>query len=357
VRILLVVRPCQGGIATHVRVLVRRLKQQGQEVFVAAPNGALAQESDGYFRLPLSGHPIDIARSAGILAGLLPKLKPDVVHCHGILSALLKPFLSRQGNEGAVWIYTAHNFPSSFFSQLAWRWAYTSGRPHRLVAVSRALAGALTRCGIPAPKVIAIPNGIEISSEPPAAAVLPAGSTILTVGRLVPEKGTGQVLKAFQALKKEVRGPLRLLVAGTGPEEKALQALAGRLGIGRDVTFLGYVPDPAHLYRAADVFVTAPCREGMGLANLEAMGWGLPVVSTRVGGIPEVVVDGETGFLVEPNRPLMLAQALKTLLDFPELARSFGLAGARRVRERFTAESMGRATLAVYEEAKMNASS
>ncbi|MDK2882027.1 MAG: hypothetical protein PWP58_363 [Bacillota bacterium] len=351
------VRPCRGGIATHIRVLVRQLKKDGQEVFVAAPNDALAQDSDGYFRLPLSRHPVDIARSAEILEGLLPKLEPDVVHCHGILSSLLKPFLSRQGNEEAAWIYTAHNFPSSFFSQLAWRWAYTSGRPHRLIAVSRALAGALTRCGIPAPKVIAIPNGIEIRPEPPDAAVLPAGSTILTVGRLVPEKGTGQVLKAFQALKKQVRKPLRLLVAGTGPQEKALQALAGRLGIGRDVTFLGYVPDPAHLYRAADVFVTAPLREGMGLANLEAMARGCPVVSTRVGGIPEVVVDGVTGFLVEPNRPLMLAQAIKKLLDSPALARSLGLAGARRVREHFTAEGMGRATLKVYEEAKMSASS
>lgn len=323
---------------------------------MAAPSETLARDSDGYFRLPLSADPLNLARSAEGLEGLLLSLKPDVVHCHGILSSLLKPFLSRQETARAAWIYTAHNFPSSLFSRLAWRWAYTFGRPHRLIAVSGALAGALTQCGIPAAKVTAIPNGIEIRPEPPDAAVLPAGSTVLTVGRLVPEKGMRQILQAFAALKNQVRQPLRLLVAGTGPQEKALQALAGRMGIARDVTFLGYVPDPAHLYRTADVFVTAPLREGMGLANLEAMAWGRPVVSTRVGGIPEVVVDGETGFLVEPNRPLMLAHALKTLLDSPDLARSFGLAGARRVREHFTAESMGRATLEVYEEAKMNAS-
>jgi phosphatidylinositol alpha-1,6-mannosyltransferase len=161
---------------------------------------------------------------------------------------------------------------------------------------------------------------------------------VLTVGRLVERKGHDLVIRALAALGGEL-GPVRYVIAGTGPEEGRLRRLAEELGVRDRVAFAGYVPDEdlPGLYAACDVFVM-PSRalaardgiEGFGMVFLEAGACAKPVIGGRSGGVREAVEDGVTGLLVDPHDVGELAEALRRLLQDPELRRRMGEAGRAR---------------------------
>jgi glycosyltransferase involved in cell wall biosynthesis len=147
------------------------------------------------------------------------------------------------------------------------------------------------------------------------------------------------------------RPDARLLIAGGGPLRASLAARAAAAGVGGTVVFTGYVPEaekPAH-YNLADVFVFPSAMEGFGLAIGEAMSSGLPVVASNRGSIPEVLVDGEGGFLCDPAEPAALAARLHALLGDPTLREAFGRANRERVERRFRWDRCARETLRVYE--------
>jgi glycosyltransferase involved in cell wall biosynthesis len=136
--------------------------------------------------------------------------------------------------------------------------------------------------------------------------------------------------------------------AGDGAERAALEAQRAALGLDARVRFLGRVDDVAELLAGADVCVMPSRHEGLGVAALEAMAAGVPVVASRVGGLPEAVVDGATGCLVAPDDASALADALGRLVADRDLRRALGAAGAARVRARFSMDAMAAGTLAVY---------
>ena len=153
------------------------------------------------------------------------------------------------------------------------------------------------------------------------------------------KRGNEQLLEAA-ALVRQAIPSATLVVVGDGPLRPALEARAQELGLNGSVRFLGAVPQAARLIPHFDVFVLSSVWEGMSNSLLEAMAAGRPVVATRVGGNPEVVVDGETGLLVPPRDARALADATVRLLRDRELARRFGDAGRRRVESQFTLERM-----------------
>jgi phosphatidylinositol alpha-1,6-mannosyltransferase len=169
---------------------------------------------------------------------------------------------------------------------------------------------------------------------------LAGGRWLLSVSALAPHKGIDTVLHAL-ALLDGKEADVRYAVAGEGEGRHELERLAEKLGLAGRVRFLGGVPDadlPA-LYNLADVYVGASRRtplsvEGFGIALAEAAASGRPVVAGRTGGIPEVVKDGETGLLVDAERPEAVAEAVRRLLCDPKLARRLG-AAARREIERY----------------------
>jgi phosphatidylinositol alpha-1,6-mannosyltransferase len=174
---------------------------------------------------------------------------------------------------------------------------------------------------------------------------------LLTVGRLVTRKGHDLVLRALPAVLSDLPG-VRYLIVGTGPQESALRSLAAKQGVERAVTFAGYVEDSelcAH-YLAADVIVM-PCREvdgdveGFGIAFMEAAACRRPTVGGRSGGAPEAIADGETGRLVDPEDPEELAGVLTSLLGDPDLRKSMGEAGRRRVLAEFRYETISEGIL------------
>lgn len=174
-----------------------------------------------------------------------------------------------------------------------------------------------------------------------------AASVIGAAGRLVRLKGHADLLRAA-ALLRAGWPALRVEIAGEGPERPALQDEARRLGLEDRVTFLGWQTDISPALARWDVLVQPSLDEGFGLAALEAMAAGLPVVATRVGGLPEVVDEGSTGLLVPPADPASLAAALERLLRHPDLGSAMGAAGRERARAHFSVERMVAATSEVY---------
>jgi glycosyltransferase involved in cell wall biosynthesis len=172
-------------------------------------------------------------------------------------------------------------------------------------------------------------------------------ATIGTVARLTDQKGVDTLLKS--ALRIRARFPdLRVLIAGEGPLRADLEAEVGRLGLADAVCFLGHVEDVRLVYGALDVFVLASRHEGSPLALLEAMATGVPVVATRVSGLAEVVRDGTTGVLVEPEQPQALADAVINLLADTHLRRSLADAACLWVCAERSVEAMTRKIESIY---------
>ena len=165
-------------------------------------------------------------------------------------------------------------------------------------------------------------------------------------GRLIEQKDHATLLRAFALVRRDVP-EARLAILGGGPLEAATRALAAELGLGDAVTMPGRTEIRDWLARA-DVFVHTSRWEGFGIVLLEAMLASLPVVATRVSAVPEVVVDGETGALVEAGDVAGVARELGALLADPERARRLGAAGRERALTEFSVERMVERTLAVY---------
>jgi glycosyltransferase involved in cell wall biosynthesis len=197
-----------------------------------------------------------------------------------------------------------------------------------VIAASNDLAERARALG--AREVRVIPSGVELPERVGAEA---EPAEVLYAGRLSPEKGVLELLDAARGLN--------LVVAGDGP-------LRDHVPFAR-----GFVPhdDLQQLYARAAVVACPSRREGFGVACLEAMAHGRPVVATHVGGLLDLVVDGETGIVVPPRDPAALRSALERLLAEPDLRRRLGAAGRDRARTHFSWEKVTDATLAAYAEA------
>lgn len=241
------------------------------------------------------------------------------------------------------------------------RWACSL--VNRLADCVTAVAGAVRDHvhrteGCPLEKIVTIPNGIDTASVAAASSangrahVLPVDAhdkVVGTITRLVWKRGHEELLKAA-ALITRAEPAAKLLVVGDGPLRGSLEAQARSLGLNGGVRFLGAVPQAARLLPHFDVFVLSSVWEGMSNGLLEAMAAGRPVVATRVGGNPEVVVDGESGLLVPPKDPQALADAVLRLLRDRELARRLGEAARRRIESEFTLERMVQRLETLYDD-------
>ena len=231
-------------------------------------------------------------------------------------------------------------------------------RADRVIAVSGQMRADITaHFRVDPDRVVVIHNGVDAA----AFARTERGEALarhgvrapyaLFVGRISEQKGIFQLLEAARGLPAGVQ----LVLCASSPDTPELlarleAAVAGRPEI-RWINAMLPVPEVAQLYSHAAVFVCPSIYEPFGLINLEAMACGTPVVASRVGGIPEVVVDGETGWLVAPGDPAALGGALRHALDDPERARRMGEAGRRRVEAHFSWDRIADRTLAVYRDA------
>jgi glycosyltransferase involved in cell wall biosynthesis len=163
-------------------------------------------------------------------------------------------------------------------------------------------------------------------------------------------KGQTFLLKAIALVVRESRNVI-FLIAGRGEEEVRLRKEAAELGISEYVLFLGYRSDVPELLDIMDVFVLPSLSECLPLCLLEAMAAGVPIISSDVGGIPEIIVDGENGYLVKPGQPSLIAEKILLLLESEEKRRRIGRLGLEVVRKRFSMGKMIRRYEELYLEA------
>lgn len=210
------------------------------------------------------------------------------------------------------------------------------------------------RSFIPAQQVVAVPNGIDWS---PYRELLHARSDaqapllLVYVGRLAKEKGLYELLQAVKCARTLGAKP-RLTIAGSGPEDRQLRQYATDLGLTDDVAFVGPVigEDKARLLGRADVFVLASYNEGLPYALLEGMAAGAPVLTTSVGAIPDVVVEGVHGLLVPPRNAVAIARAIVTLASDRELLARMGAECRARIVRGYSTERLARDFCRLYAE-------
>jgi glycosyltransferase involved in cell wall biosynthesis len=235
------------------------------------------------------------------------------------------------------------------------RWERLNTRRADLVMVPSHYSAAVARAlyGVPPARLAVVPEPIDLVGWDARFADAPRragrGPVVLAVARLYPRKRIGDLLRAAALLRDRVPR-LQVRVVGRGPEWDAARRLHAELGLGDAVALLGDVSrrQLAEEYTSADCFCLPSVQEGFGVALLEAMAAGLPVVACRAAAIPEVVLDGQTGVLVEARSPRALADALEGLLRHPEVRQEMGKAGRRRVVE-FTPERVAGRFLAAVE--------
>jgi glycosyltransferase involved in cell wall biosynthesis len=286
------------------------------------------------------------------LASTLKEMRPDVVHLHdphavsaGLLARRLAP-----GRRALVATRRVDFALRGFLSRRKY------AACDRVIAVSDAIAGVLRRGGLPAERVRLVYEGVPDRPAQPGGQDalrelgIPEDAPVVgNVAALTGHKDQATLLAA--AARVGVRRPdARFVIVGEGELRGRLEALSRDLGLERRCIFAGFRADLDRLIPAFTVFCLSSHMEGLGTSLLDAMAFGVPVVATAVGGIPEAVTDGVTGRLVPPRDPDALAAALVEALAHPARRAEWGRAGRQRFEERFTAERMVEATLAVYAE-------
>ncbi len=337
-----------GGTETHIVELASRLDRARFTVTVCAlkPGGTMVQElrKRGVRVLSLDGAGKLDARVIVRLFKLLRAEQPDLVQ------AFL--FWANVAARACGRILRAFPVVSSYHDEIVsegWlvRWVdrLTLDWTDHIVccsdAVSRSVAsrigGTMDRCTI-------IPFGVDIEQfEPTATAtrhelgLQESGKVIGTVCRLVePKKGLTILLRAIAELARRYgQPPCQVLIVGDGPSRHKLEILREQLGLSSWIVFTGSRRDIPRVLRALDAFVLPSLYEGFGIAILEAMAAGKPVIATAVGGIPEFVRSGETGLLVEPGNVAALADAIDRLLNHPLQAQAMGGKGRARAQAHY----------------------
>lgn len=350
------------------------MRSQVRALLAAFPGSLLAAPADvltaleeavpdpaNRYVLPASGGPASLL-SAGARVGRWAKSSgAALLHGHGLRWSPL--FAAASGASGLPLVVTLHNLvPADLGLKERIALRATLGRARRIICVSEAVAeSARKSLSVRGERLTVVHNGVDAARFVPANLPprtetrqmlrLPIDVPVaLCVSRLSPEKDVGTFLEAC-ALTVATIPDARFLVAGDGPQMPALGQRLAFLHLEERAALLGARDDVPRLLSASDLFCLTSREEGLGIAPLEAMACGLPVVATRVGGIPEVVQDGVTGLLVPPADPAAFAAAMAALLTDPARARAFGEAGRARVLSHFAEKAMVAATRAVYEAA------
>ncbi len=242
------------------------------------------------------------------------------------------------------------------------RWSLRAAR--RVITVSVSFRDELARFGIDRSRIEVVHNAIDPEwgreeRAPRARSELrarlgidPREKVIVTVGRLSAEKDHQTLLRAVSDLAQDgAEYRIRLVIVGDGPEREKILQTSRELGLSDSVILTGQVPSAAPYYAIADLAALSSVTEGSPNALLEAMASGVPVVATRVGGIPEIVTHGESGLLTAPGDHRALAQALGTALADKAVARKLSEQARGIILERHTPESRMRQLLGIYQAA------
>jgi glycosyltransferase involved in cell wall biosynthesis len=357
-RVLLLITLAEvGGAQSYVAALLPALAERYDVVLAAYGEGPLREAASraGARYVPLRNvrRPINPVRDlAGLLelVSLFRRERPQILHASSSKAGVL-------GRLAAV----TTGVPIRFFTVHGWAFSAYSGLASRLYQVSDRLMAPLTTVTIcvsqteladgleagtcRAERSVVIHNAVDVTAAPrsPHDRATPR---LIAVGRLKAPKDFVTLVRALAALRGRT---YEALIVGDGPDRGAVEAEIERLGLEGRVQLAGERSDVPELLAASDVFVLSSRSEGLPVSVLEAMAAQLPVVASRVGGLGELVVDGETGLLVPPGDETALAEALGRLVDDRELRRKLGAAGRARAEDSFDLSAFRRAHIDLYD--------
>ncbi len=241
----------------------------------------------------------------------------------------------------------------AFVKKRTWWWSFYYKRVYRQAkitqSISRYLAQRSRRMGNKKGEIILLPNGVDLdlfqskfserekSDLKKSLDIASDELVLISVSRLVLKNAIDDLIKAVNFLLYKSGIKVKLILLGTGPDEKALQALAVKQGVSEQVIFLGYrdyAEIPKYL-EISDVFIRPSLSEGLGNAFLESMALGVPVIATKVGGIPDFLTDGETGLFCEVSNPSSIAMAVEKYYKDAELYKKIQINGQKLVRDNY----------------------
>ena len=282
------------------------------------------------------------------LVRLMRRERPDILHASSSKAGVLGRVAATLARV-PIRVFTVHGWAFAANAgavSRAYRWADRLTRPLTTVTIcvsetERAAGLAARTCD--EDKTVVIPNAVDVRVAPRANPVRPT-PRILAVGRLKAPKDFLTLIRSLRA----VRAPFEAMIVGDGPDRVQLEDEIRARGLSEQVRLAGERSDVPELLAASDVFVLPSRSEGMPVSVLEAMAAGLPVVASRVGGLAEQVVDGETGLLVQPGDPAELAAALERVLTDPSMRLRLGATGRARAEQAFDVDRFRRAHLELY---------
>lgn len=346
----------KGGAETHLLDVVRFQLDNGHNVTV------LYLKGDGYYKSELqrSGAIIVYAKITSVvdyffnpfLKKTIKSFSPDIVHAH-LPPAELATYLSIRSKTNFKFIISKHNdqrFASFPFSRLVM--LAIARKADKIIAISDAVENYFIESGVDSKKLTRIYYGInKIHSSDCSNDLLskikkglpPRILTFGTLSRYVKQKDLFTMIKAFSLYEKSNTGVL--LIAGRGPLKDELERYVKDLNLEGKVFLIGFVRNTAEFFKNIDVFLLSSIYEGFGLVLLESMMSGIPIVSTNVSAIPEVV--GDAAFLVPPNNPVLFSKGMEAMGD-KKFREHIIYKGKKRVDSLFTIEKMNRDIIKVY---------
>jgi glycosyltransferase involved in cell wall biosynthesis len=347
----------RGG-QSQVRYTVLGLRAIGQRAaLVAHPEGELLRRmQEGHDLVPIGVRgEVDLA-AAWRLSRVLKQLRPDVLHAHdphGVAMAAIALGITAPAFRPPL-VATRrieYRIRHSSFS----RWKYD--QVDTFIAISAAVRDRLAADGVPRRKIVIVHEGVDIERV----AALPAGSVhaecylpthapvVGTGGALVAQKAQHDLIEAAALVVRSVPDA-RFVILGEGELRPALERQIREHHLERHVMLAGFRDDVQELIKDFDVFAMSSVQEGMCTSLVDAMAAARPAVVTAAGGMPEVVVEGNTGYVVPPRDPEALAARLVELLRDEGLRARMGAAGLARARAKFSVETMVAGTAAVYDD-------
>jgi len=363
-----------GGGLRSVELLARSLDRNRYTISVVCPDSPTTKRLariEGLRCYAMEFPSVPTPRTVRQLASFIKAEQVDILHTHlfhgdlfGMLATRLVPVrLLVSTVHGINFFWEMERFPRKAVGWGAgWVYRVIYRAFDGMAAPSQAIKDAIcSRSGIKANpgRVRVIHPGIDIAEIQQASVCAPrtaawdAGSAstsrrIVTVANFDPFKGHRVLLEAVRRLTPEI--PMQCALVGDGSDRRALEARAKMMGLASAVRFLGFRDDVPAILRTADLFVFPSLWEPLGIAVLEAMALGRPVIACAAGGIPEIITDGDSGILVSPGDPIALANGIKRLLADRGLAVSLGRRAREVIERRFDVRTMARAYEQWYEE-------
>lgn len=338
--------------------LAKELKRYGYAFqYVVQPGSPLHQKASEA-ELPVL--PLKIASDVDVFSILrlsiaMKRKKCRLVHSHDAHSVAIGATAASLAKVPIRVISRRVDFPLK--KNVMSRRKYTKN-VDAIIAISEGVKNVLVEGGIDVNLIRVIPDGIdfapfedktskdylrqELSFEPD-------DFLVGIVAHLADHKGHKYLIQASQYLQEQAP-KIKIIIVGEGPLRMELNQQAKNIHVEDMVFFLGFREDVPQILNSLDMFVLSSYLEGMGSSLLDAMACRLPIVATRVGGIPEVVKHGKTGLLVSPRSPKSLAKAILKLYQDRELAHRLGQKGYEEVHHKFSAESMASKSIDFYEE-------